>query len=801
MTQKQDNIDLKIEIDRINLLYKRAKAAILTLFITCSVYIFILSKHFSWHRLLGWYILFCVVLGIRWVTSCFFLSSPKKVKDISLSFRLNIFRLCVLATGIMVGSLNIFFFSWNSLPFLLLAIFLPLGITAGAVVMLLDFVSFCIYSLTLLLPIIYQTIATDDRSYSDTGIFLIILMLFFLKTSKKYIADFNISRRLRYENIALLKKLKQEKKKLSNRLVRILNDSSNEIFVVDADSLTCLQVNRGAIENIGYSLEEFNSISLLDIFNGFDHNSFCRHIAPLYNGSQEFILLQGENRRKDGTTYPVEARLQLSTEDSPPILVVTVQDITERNEWEKKLLYQANFDQLTGLQNRHAMQSCISQAFARAQRNSTKVVLLFIDLDNFKNINDSLGHNIGDMVLQQTADRIRNLLRESDIPARTGGDEFTILLEDVRENVQAEVVARKLIEQFRQPFLVGGREIYSTISIGVSIFPDDGVSPNELLKFADMAMYRAKEQGRNNFCFFSREMCRDSEKEMRIITNLRNALKNGELTLVFQPKVDITDGRLVGAEVLLRWHNPELGNIPPNIFIHLAEQMGFMEDIGAWVLEQACREAMEWRKRFGINLQISVNISPQQFRTGSLIDIVDQALATTGLPREQLELEITESLLLQDSDKPFTLLTSLSNRGIRLALDDFGTGYSSLSYLKRFPLQVLKIDRSFINDLHQDKSSRALVEAIIAMGHSMKLDIVAEGIENENQIAFLRKKGVNIVQGFYFSPPVTAQQFHAYLQDKLPKQWKRFSSLQPKPIYLFGKLGHTGNESNGTAGK
>ncbi|RUM38444.1 MAG: hypothetical protein DSY57_02560, partial [Desulfobulbus sp.] len=223
------------------------------------------------------------------------------------------------------------------------------------------------------------------------------------------------------------------------------------------------------------------------------------------------------------------------------------------------------------------------------------------------------------------------------------------------------------------------------------------------------------------------------------------------------------------------------------------EQMGFMENIGAWVLEQACREAMEWRTRFGINLQISVNISPQQFRTGSLIDIVDQALVTSGLPREQLELEITESLLLQDSDKPFTLLTSLSERGIRLALDDFGTGYSSLSYLKRFPLQVLKIDRSFINDLHRDKSSRALVEAIIAMAQSMKLDIVAEGIENEDQIAFLRRQGVNIVQGFYFSPPVAADQFHAYLEDELPEQWKRFSSLQPKPIYLFGKPGHTSN--------
>ena len=791
MPLHQLSIERKIQQDRLGHLYQRSKAAIYALFAAGSLYIFLLYRVTPKPAILLWYAAFLTVLLAR-LFHVYSYHRSTTVAD-NQKFWLNTYRIAILMTGSLVGSLNLFFFPKNSLPDLLLAIIFPFGIVVGAVSILVDFVAFSIYAATLMLPIVYQTLTVNDSAYINTGFLTCVLIVFFLKFSRQYDNTFMSSLRLRYENIALLEKLEQEKKKLSNRLVRILNDSSNEIFVVDADSLACLQVNRGAIENLGYSQEEFSSINLLDIFTGFDHASFCRQVGPLYDGSEEFILLQGKNRRKDGTTYPVEARLQLSTEDSPPIIVVTVQNITERHEWEKRLLYQANFDQLTGLRNRHAMQSCISQAFARAQRNSTKVVLLFIDLDNFKNINDSLGHNIGDIILQQTADRIRNLLRESDIPARTGGDEFTILLEDVRETVQAEVVARKLIEKFQQPFLAGGREIYSTISIGVSIFPDDGVSPTELLKFADMAMYRAKEKGRNNFCFFSREMCRDSEKEMRIITHLRNALEKGEFALFFQPKVDITDGRLVGAEVLLRWHSPELGDIPPNIFIHLAEQMGFMENIGAWVLEQACREAMEWRKRFGINLQISVNISPQQFRTGSLIDIVDQALVTTGLPREQLELEITESLLLQDSDKPFTILTSLSERGIRLALDDFGTGYSSLSYLKRFPLQVLKIDRSFINDLHRDKSSRALVEAIIAMAHSMKLGLVAEGIENENQIAFLRRQGVDIVQGFYFSPPVAAEQFHAYLQDKLPEQWQRFSSLQPKPIYLFGKLGHAGN--------
>ena len=774
------SIEQKIQQERLDHLYQRSKAAILALFAAGSLYTFLLYRATPKSSIIIWYAVFLTVILARLLHVYSYEKSTNKAGN--QLFWLNTYRFAILTTGTVVGSLNLFFFPKNSLPDLLLAIIFPFGIVVGAVSILIDFVSFYIYAATLMMPIVYQTMMIDDRAYINTGYLTIVLIAFFLRFSWMYEKAFLSTIRLGHENTALLEKLKQEKHKLSNRLVRLLNDSSNEIFIVDADSLTCLQVNRGAVENLGYSQEEFQQINLLDIFTGFDHDAFRRQVRPLYDGSQEFIILQGENRRKDSSTYPVEARVQLSTEDSPPIIVVTVQNITERHEWEQRLLYQANFDQLTGLRNRHAMRSCISQAFARARRNSTKVVLLFIDLDNFKNINDSLGHNIGDIILRQTADRIRNLLRESDIPARTGGDEFIILLENVRENVQVEVVARKLIEEFRQPFQVGDRKIYSTISIGISMFPDDGVSPNELLKFADIAMYRAKEEGRNNFCFFSREMCRDSEQEMLIISHLRNALDNDELSLFFQPKVDINDGRLAGAEVLLRWHNQELGNIPPNVFIRLAEQMGFMEAIGSWVLEQSCRQAMDWKTRLGIDLQISVNVSSQQFRNGSLIGIVDRALAATGLPREQLELEITESLLLQDSDEPFQVLTSLSKRGIRLALDDFGTGYSSLSYLKRFPLQVLKIDRSFINDLHDDKSSRALVEAIIAMAQSMKLDIVAEGIENEDQIAFLRGQGVDIVQGFYFSPPVAAEQFQAYLENELPEQWARFSSLQSRPM-------------------
>jgi len=394
------------------------------------------------------------------------------------------------------------------------------------------------------------------------------------------------------------------------------------------------------------------------------------------------------------------------------------------------------------------------------------VALLFIDLDNFKTINDTLGHGTGDEVLKQTAERIRTLLRESDTPARTGGDEFTVLLENMEKNAHIEVVARKLINIFKRPFNVKDQVIYTTVSIGISIYPDDAQTIDQLMKYADIAMYQVKEDGRNDYRFFSRKMRRASEKQIVITNHLWNALSSDEFTLFFQPKIDIINSRIIGAEALLRWNNHELGEVSPNIFIPLAEKMGLISDIGLWILETACREAMRWQTASRTKLQVSVNVSSQQFRTGTLLANVDRALTLSGLPHDRLELEITESLLLQDSDAPLTCLEILHGQGIGLALDDFGTGYSSLSYLRRFPLQVLKIDRSFICDLEFNQNSRALVEAIIAMAKSLKMEIVAEGVENERQLDFLRQHDVKIIQGYIFSPPIPAEQFNALLQDE-----------------------------------
>lgn len=762
MADQPDSIEQKIEKERIDILYQRSKTASLTLLVINTIYALFLTQKFDWQPLAIWYLVLIVVLFGRWGMDRLYFRDQGRKKP--LAYWLRIFRLGVFLAGLTVGSLNFLFFSGEPLSYLFMAIIFPFGIMVGAVTILVDFTAFCLYIVTLMSPAVYQMALAGDRFHSGTGILICILILFFLKFSREYNKNFVSNMRLRYENKALLESLEKEKNKLNNRLGRILNDSTTEIYVADAESLVCLQVNQGAIKNLGYSQDEFTDINLLDIFTGLDRHSFNELITPLYNGVWEPVFHKGINRRKDGSTYPIEARIQLSTVDVPPIIVANVQDITERTKWEEQLVYQANYDQLTGLLNRHYMQSYMHSVFTRARRYRKKVALLFIDLDNFKHINDTLGHDTGDRVLKNTAKLISSQLRASDTAARTGGDEFTVLLENLEENAHAEVVAHKLVELFQLPFIVKGQEIHTTVSIGISIYPDNGDSHDHLMQCADIAMYQAKDDGRNNYRFFSNEMRRSSEEQMIISNHLRSALTKDELCLFFQPKIDINKGLVVGAEALLRWHNHELGDISPSIFIPLAESLGLINEFGTWVLRQACLEAMRWQELTNKKLQISVNVSPQQFRTGTLLKAVEDALALSGLPSDRLELEITESLLMQDSERPLSILKALNDRGIGLALDDFGTGYSSLSYLRHFPLDVLKIDRSFVHDLEVNQNNKVLVDAIIAMAHSLNLEIVAEGVENEEQLDFLRRRGVKIIQGYFFSAPVPAENFLALLQ-------------------------------------
>ncbi len=757
----------QITSDLVNLLYNGTWATIITSLIVALIFAMIQSVQAEWGSLAVWYGALASVLLGRGLLERRFTEQGPTVQD--LSAWLWRYRIGVFVTGLVFGSTSFLFYPQDAVTYQVFTVLLLAGLSAGALVVLVsDFISFVIYSSSLLIPVIAVTAGYGDKLHIGMALLVTAFYLLLMRSSQRMNSLVDSSLRLRYENRALLENLEKEKNRLDNRLGRILNDSSNEIYVLDADTLNCLQVNVGAIRNLGYSADELAVMGLPDILVSFRRADFDLLVQPLFDVTEESVFYSGKHRRKDGDRYDVEARLRLSTEEVPPVFVVTVLDITERKESQRKLIQQANFDQLTKLPNRYFMLSRIDSAFARARREKQKVALLFMDLDNFKTINDTLGHNIGDELLKHAANRIRSVLRVSDTPARLGGDEFLVMLEGLERAGQADVVARKLVSCFEKPFEVGAREVYTTTSIGISVFPDDGESVDLLMQHADTAMYQAKMHGRSHHQFFSLSMREATEEQMVVENHLRRAMENNEFYLAFQPIIDIQQDLIVGAEALLRWHSPSLGNVSPEKFIKLAENIGIIESIGKWVLSSACEEAATWQGLKNGPFHVAVNISSHQFRAGKLLDDVDRILQQTGLPAEALELEITESLLVQDTPEPLAILQALSARDIKLALDDFGTGYSSLSYLKRFPLKVLKIDRSFIHDLGVDQSDEALVQAIVAMAQSLKLEVVAEGVENPVQLEFLRLREVRLVQGYLYSPPVSAGEFRAMLERNSP---------------------------------
>jgi len=466
------------------------------------------------------------------------------------------------------------------------------------------------------------------------------------------------------------------------------------------------------------------------------------------------------NRRKDGTEYYEEKTITPLRNAAGEVthFVATGKDISERMQTHARLQYLAHHDVLTGLPNRALFREHLNQAINSAERLGSEVGVLFIDLDNFKHLNDSLGHDVGDEALKLLSRRLQQCLRVDDSIARLGGDEFVVLLNGLRQNDDAGVVAAKLLELLSQPFHLAGQDLYLNASIGISLFPADGTDVNTLLKHADLAMYRAKEQGRGGYAYYQTEMTEASHSRLLLERDLREALQQEQWTLHYQPQVDMNSGRVVGVEVLLRWQHPDKGLIPPAGFIPLLEETRMILDVGRWVLQKACRQFQEWQQQ-GINLPcISVNISAWQFRDPHLLDDISDILAGCDLQANQLELEITESALMVDGYNPVATLEALKQMGLRIAIDDFGTGYSSLGYLKQFPLDALKVDRSFVKDLPNDSDDCAITQAIIGLASTLGLEVIAEGVETEAQREFLRSLGCRIYQGYLFSKPLPANQ-------------------------------------------
>ncbi|MEG1053706.1 MAG: EAL domain-containing protein [Janthinobacterium sp.] len=436
--------------------------------------------------------------------------------------------------------------------------------------------------------------------------------------------------------------------------------------------------------------------------------------------------------------------------------VLLLHDVSARRRAEQQLEFIAHHDPLTALPNRLLFHDRLQHALLRAARDQEQLAVLFIDLDRFKNINDSHGQAVGDKALQVVARFLTGCVREGDTVARQGGDEFIILLERIDGEYGATQVAEKLMTMFDQPFTVAGHELFVTCSVGISLYPDDALDLNMLIRNADVAMYQAKARGRNGYRFYAPSMTGEGVERLRLETFLRRSLEKNEMFLNYQPQVEIDTGRLVGVEALVRWNHPELGLVPPARFIPLAEDSGFINQLGKWVLDEACRQMMRWQAQ-GLHVpKMAVNLSVKQFERGSIAGMVAAILKETGLAPQRLQLEVTESVIMNTGDA-LGFINDLHAIGVGLAIDDFGTGYSSLAYLKQLPVQTLKIDRSFIKDISTDVNDEAIAIAIIQLGKSMQLSVIAEGVETEEQAAFLLRHGCKLAQGYLYSRPVPAQ--------------------------------------------
>ncbi|MBK8211109.1 MAG: EAL domain-containing protein [Rhodospirillales bacterium] len=469
--------------------------------------------------------------------------------------------------------------------------------------------------------------------------------------------------------------------------------------------------------------------------------------------------------REDRTAIWVEMQTQAVSWGGRPALQSTVADISLRKAYEERLHRQANFDEITGLPNRSLALDRLRAAVLGTLRHNHCGGVLFIDLDQFKKINDTWGHATGDRLLRMAAERIRGCVREEDTVARFGGDEFAVILPNITNPGDTEAVANKILNVFSDPFVLGVNEAFVTASIGVTVFPNDSTDPAMLLQNADAAMYRAKELGRNTFQHFTTELNEQAAERMRIEGQLLRALERDEFVLHFQPIIDLRSLQIVSAEALLRWANPHLGVFPPDRFVPLAEDTGLIVPVGRWILDTACRQLGEWRRAGLTHLTMSVNISSRQLRGKGLVDAVTQALVAHGIPPAALELEITESCLMSDFDEMLAALRVIDRMGVRLALDDFGTGYSSLSYIKQLPVDSVKIDKSFVTSAGQDAGDATVVETIIAMSHQLGMRVIGEGVETAEHVEFIRRRGCDLAQGFYFGRPLTADAFFAWCED------------------------------------
>ncbi|MEJ2404715.1 MAG: EAL domain-containing protein [Candidatus Thiodiazotropha sp.] len=554
-----------------------------------------------------------------------------------------------------------------------------------------------------------------------------------------------------------------------------LNSIGDAVLTTDLSG-NVTYLNLVAEKMTGWSLEDAQGRPLEEVFRIVDGKTRQATANPAQHALEEdrTVGLSADSVliRRDGFESPIEdSAAPIHNRDGRVAgAVIVFHDVSQSRAMATKMAHLARHDFLTDLPNRAFLTERLSNAIGLAQRHSKQVALLFIDLDNFKHVNDSLGHAIGDQLLQSVAVRLKSNVRSTDMVCRQGGDEFVILLSEIAHSQDAGLIAETLLAAFTKPHHIDGQELHLTLSIGISVYPDDADNVDSVMQNADTAMFQAKMNGRNNYQFFRTEMNVRAVRRLAVENSLRRALKMGEFVLHYQPQIDLASGSMMGTEALIRWQDPDLGLVYPGQFVPIAEESGLIMSLGRWVLREACRQVKSWQDAGLCTVPVSVNISALEFRQKGFVDSVAMILHETGLGSDYLELELTETILMHDAASSASVLQALKHMGVRLAIDDFGTGYSSLSYLKKFPIDTLKIDQSFVRDIITDSDDATIVTAVIGMGKNLNQRVIAEGVETRDQLDFLRYQHCDEGQGFHFSRAISADEFRMLLVDAKPNQ-------------------------------
>jgi diguanylate cyclase (GGDEF)-like protein/PAS domain S-box-containing protein len=545
----------------------------------------------------------------------------------------------------------------------------------------------------------------------------------------------------------------------------MINASRDAMFIVDPTTGKILDANIQGCDSLGYNYEEILELHVTDIRDGLTNDDWDEHVDKVRE--KKYMIFNAEYRHKKGDLFPVEVSTSYLIQDDFEYFLSIVRDITERKKSEAVIWQQANYDMLTGLPNRNMLHDRLEQGLKKAYRASTKIAVLCLDLDKFKEVNDTLGHHVGDNLLKEAGRRLNGCVREIDTVARLGGDEFCVVIEQVEEIAHIDRIATSILEALAEPFMLGVNKAFISTSIGITFYPDDSKDVDGLLKNSDQAMYFAKNKGRNCFQYFTESMQKEALDRMELSRDLYVALQKEQFYIEYQPIVSLEDGKVHKAEALLRWNHPERGLINSAEFIAIAEENGTISRIGEWVFSNVIKTVRHWRAKYDEHFQISINASPLQFREGyQQIDTWHERLTSVGLSGSAILIEITEGLIMDTSPSVTDKLLMLRDAGIQVALDDFGTGYSSLAYLQKLDIDYLKIDKSFVDNLKPGSNEEALCQAIIVMAHRLNLKVVAEGIETQEQYNILKASDCDLGQGYMFAKPLSVHAFEKLLLDQ-----------------------------------